>query len=206
MTALSVPLSRRSYNPGVAMRHGYEPTPGEFLTGVELDTRGYEVWLPAKDRGIDLLAEQEGRFLRLQVKESRTYPSGNPVAGWSSWSQLTSDQLLRAVALNVDFFVFVVHAPDESGRRLKFAPFFVVVPPRILDARLGAYRPGVDRTVYWCRDEDMKLWDLRGKDQRTAGLSFKTPERDFTEYLNACNLLGGGGPQRVPPGQRTNRP
>jgi hypothetical protein len=170
------------------MRHLYAPTPGEFLVGDKLEGYGYAVYLPARDIGIDFLAERNGVFVRLQVKESRTYPNRNQVSQWHSWSQIKADTLLNANKLGVDRFVFVVHAP-VSGQRLQFAPFYILISPAELDARLSRYRAGGDRAVYWHLDESRRLWEMRGKTTSRAGQSFKVQERDFTDCLEAWESL-----------------
>lgn len=170
------------------MRHSYSPTPGEVLVGDKLEDRGWTVYLPAKDVGIDLLVERDGRFVRLQVKESRTYDNQNASMGWHSWSQLKPDALRRASDLGVDAFVFVVHAPDERGHRRRFELFYMLINPRDLDNRLAAYRSTPDRAVAWYRDHGGHVWEVRGKTAGSAGASFRTPERDFTRHLNNWDL------------------
>ncbi len=169
------------------MRNLYAPTPGELLVGQELEKRGYQVYIPTKDKGIDLLATKGAAVLRSQVKESRVYlqPSGSPA--WTSWTQLRSSSLRDAAERGVDLFVFVIHALDETGGRVKFKPLYVVIPPMDLEERLRRYRPGKDRSVYWYVDGNRRLWELRGKrwvDTNYEGVG----ERDFTDYLHAWPL------------------
>ncbi len=174
------------------MRHLYAPTPGEFLVGEQLERQGWAVYLPTKDIGIDLLAERQGHIIRIQVKESRTYPKQNQDIDWTSWCQLKEKDLSRAQGLGVDAFVFVVHAPDDSegAHRLRFAPFYVVISPATLDAKLAKYRRTADRAVYWHRDHGGRLWEVRSLASAKAGAKFRDPRRDFTEHLNAWRALG----------------
>jgi hypothetical protein len=169
------------------MRNLYAPTPGELLVGQELEKRGYQVYIPTKDKGIDLLATKGTAVLRFQVKESRVYlqPSGSPA--WTSWTQLQSRILRDAAEGGVDLFVFVIHALDETGRRVKFKPLYVVIPPMDLEERLRRYRPdSEDRSVYWYVDGDRRLWELRGT--RRVDTNYEVDERDFTDYLHAWPL------------------
>ena len=50
---------------------------GEFLVGSEIEKRitGVNVWVPSKDKGIDLLISdsQNGRLVTVQVKFSRDF-------------------------------------------------------------------------------------------------------------------------------------
>lgn len=173
------------------MRNTYSLNPGEFQVGNELEQHGYRVYFPARDVGIDLLAEKDGEFIRLQVKESRTY--GNDGASPVSWTQLRRDALTRAVSLHVDFFVFVVYAPNDLGKRRLFQPYCVIIKPETLELRLRQYRDGSDRGVYWRRDGD-HLLETRGSGAKPA---VEGGPRDFTSYLNQWDLenavrTGGG--------------
>jgi hypothetical protein len=164
------------------VRNTYQPTPGEFLVGDKLERLGYDVYLPSKDRGVDLLAEKAGRFVRVQVKESRTYlENGEPTV---SWTQLRPDALTSS---KCDFFVFVVYSPTEEGHRLKFEPFYIVISPRVLERRLSEARPGKsDRAVYWQR-RGKELYEARSK-----------PPLDFSEFLEGWHFLASGGLRTSP--------
>jgi hypothetical protein len=164
------------------LRNTYSLNPGEFQVGNELERHGYSVYLPARDVGIDLLAEKDGNFIRLQVKQSRTY--ANDQASPTSWTQLRQDALTRAVSLHVDFFIFVVYAPNDLGKRRTFQPYYVIIKPETLELRLSQYRGGTDRGVYWNRDGN-HLWETRGSGAKPA---VEGGPRDFTAYLNQWDL------------------
>jgi hypothetical protein len=190
------------------MKNTYAPNPGEVLVGNQLEKHGWNVYLPAKDVGIDLLAERGGRLVRLQVKESRTYDNvNNPEVNWTSWTRLTQEQLSKAAGVGVSWFVFVVHAPGARGHRQSFDVLYVIIACGELERRLSAYQDGTERTVYWYADGDGKLWELRGMTSRKAGASFRTPERDFTMHLNNWDLiasaLGESKPGQPAPGGST---
>lgn len=89
----------------------------EFLVGEALEKRGWQVYVPTKDAGIDLLAERDRITIRVQVKGSRTYLTINDNIPWNSWTQLRPDALRRATEIGVDLFVFVVYALDDNGPR-----------------------------------------------------------------------------------------
>lgn len=164
------------------MRNLYALTPGELLVGQQLEARGYQVYIPTKDKGIDLLATKAADVLRFQVKESRVYlqPPGGPT--WTSWTQLRSSSLRDAADRGVDLFVFVMHALVETASRAKFKPLYVVIPPTDLEERLRGYRrDSEDRAVYWYVDQNQRLWEVRG---RKRGYE-RMRERDFTGYLGA---------------------
>jgi Holliday junction resolvase-like predicted endonuclease len=85
----------------------YTPNAGEVLVGNHLEKHGWNVYLPTRDIGVDLLAERDDRLVRVQVKESRTYDNAaNPEVAWTSWTQLTHAQLEKAITMRVDLFVF----------------------------------------------------------------------------------------------------
>jgi hypothetical protein len=167
------------------MQNAYTLTPGEFFVGEKLESNGFAVYLPTKDVGVDLLAERKGRYIKIQVKESRVY-AFHPVVPWNSWSQLAPDYLTRAIKQRVDFFIFVIHAPDETGNRLRFKLHFVIISPRELETRLAAYHSRSDRAVGWYVDDRKKLWEIRGAGKRDP---YDASVRDFTPYLNAWNRL-----------------
>lgn len=173
------------------MKNLYALTPGEFLVGERLQQRGFAVYFPLKDVGVDLLAEKERRHSRIQVKESRVYRQRTGRVPWSSWTQLRAETLRTASEQGVDFFVFVVHAFAETGNRLRFSPFYVVIPPKELDRRLGQYRRDPrDRAVYWYREGE-KLWEVRQAASHRITQDYHTNERDFTQFLEAWHLLTG---------------
>ncbi len=177
----------------------------EFLVGEALEKRRWHVYVPTKDVGIDLLAERDNRIVRVQVKGSRTFMIGGEYVRWSSWTQLGPDALGRATSIGVDFVVFVVHAPDESGHRARVVPFFVIISPADLEARLAAYRPGkTDRAVYWWRDDDGRLWEVRGVRERKVSSSYRQAARDFTRHLDNWSLLDSGEAVR-PTGRHNSR-
>jgi len=67
------------------MRAFFAVHPGEFLVGDYVTRRlgrKYDVWVPAKDTGIDLLLTPRGkssRAIKLQVKFSRSYDVVRPI-------------------------------------------------------------------------------------------------------------------------------
>jgi len=46
----------------------------ELQVAGELLRRGYDVFVPFVDTGVDLIASLDGRFILIQVKESKFYP------------------------------------------------------------------------------------------------------------------------------------
>ena len=164
------------------MRNLYSLTPGELLVGQQLEARDYEVYIPTKDKGIDLLATKNADVLRFQVKESRVYLQRPGGPTWTSWTQLKASSLSDAADRGVDLFVFVIHALVETGNRAGFKPLYVLIPPIDLEQRLRQYRrDSEDRAVYWYVDSDQRLWEVRG---RKRGYE-EERERDFTDYLEA---------------------
>jgi len=81
---------------------------GELLVAAELLTQGFEVYFPAVDTGIDLLAKKE-RFVKIQVKSSKHYEQG------VSWFTLSKRTFFRTIERDL-FYVFVL----KRGVHLNF--------------------------------------------------------------------------------------
>jgi hypothetical protein len=165
---------------------------GEFLVDNEIERkfRRVNVWIPAKDIGIDLLVSDNDnkRTLSLQVKFSRDYLvtnlkhavflSGLRACGW--WTP-TRKQIETSRA-GYWIFVLVGFANRSSD--------FIIIKPNDLLERLNAIHGGTGKKFqsYLWVTQGGKCWETRGlnrSDQlRIAKTEFTNVSRDFTAYLN----------------------
>lgn len=168
---------------------------GEFLVGSEIEQRfkSAELWLPAKDTGVDLLATNPkgGRMVSLQVKFSRDflvthmesiYQEGLVACGWWTHSRK------KILASKADLWVFALQAFDPKKTQ------YLLIPPKDLHHRLAEIHGTADRvqSYLWVTKKG-KCWETRGLSKRDeiliANHAYGNRERDFTEYLNAWEGL-----------------
>ena len=164
---------------------------GEYLVGTRIEESFPElrVWVPSKDRGIDLLVtDEEGqKLVSLQVKFSKDYLATNhrsvatPAIESGGWWRLDREKLRDSPA---DLWVMVLY--QFHTRRFDF----VVIPPSKLLARYDELR-ACSRTIQsyiWVTTQG-RCWETRGL--KKAGLqevcdgTYQDPTRDLTSYLNA---------------------
>jgi hypothetical protein len=168
---------------------------GEYLTGshIEKKFRHVNVWLPAKDTGIDLLILDRAnrKTVSLQVKFSKDFliTSGNRkeqeyrnklrASGW--WS-LNSPKIQQSRA---DYWVFVLQGFANKSTD------YVVIPPRELLSRLLRihHRQAKIWHVYLSVTKEGGCWETRDLSNEDKLLiakdKFSDPNRDFRKYLNA---------------------
>ena len=164
---------------------------GEYLAGshIEHHFRRANVWVPAKDTGVDLLVSDRSnrRSVSLQVKFSKDFlvthmgPEFQRSLKACGWWTLDRDKLKRSVA---DYWVFVLQG--FASRSVDF----IVVPPRDLLRRLQRIhgRQKKYQTYLWVT-ERKRCWETRGLkkgDQLLIALGeFADRSRDFSDWLNA---------------------
>jgi len=165
---------------------------GEYLvaTHIEQAYPRWNIWLPSKDTGIDLLATdaRNRKAVSLQVKFSKDF---NPThrtllvqsklmsCGW--W---THDPK-KIKESKADFWVFVL--PSFLERQ----DSFIIVPPKELYRRLREIhkrRTNRIHSYFWIT-KTKRCWETRGlasADQELLAVDrFSDKSRDFTAYLNA---------------------
>jgi hypothetical protein len=168
---------------------------GEYLAGshIEKKFRHVNVWVPAKDSGIDLLVSDRAnrKTVTLQVKFSKDflvtsrnrkeqeYRNKLRASGW--WS-LNSAKIQQSRA---DYWVFVLQGFANKSVD------YVVIPPLELLHRLRKIHRGQPRIwqVYLSVTKDGGCWETRdlsnGNKLLIARDDFSDPNRDFRKYLNA---------------------
>ena len=164
---------------------------GEFLVGDHINRRlgrKYEVWVPTKDSGVDLLVTRKsrrGRAVGIQVKFSRGFSIRKGMEGHliaTSWFTLNPSKVRQSKA---ELWVFVILT-------LKHQEHFVLIPTRELKKRIprGLTKKWNvylwvfnDQTCYQVRDlgrEEILDIPHRGVRER---------RRDFSEWLEHWGLL-----------------
>ena len=168
---------------------------GEYLVGsyIEHNYSNWNVWLPSKDTGVDLLVsdKRNRKTVSLQVKFSKDFnPShGSPVlqsrllsAGW--WN-LDARKIAKS---NADFWLFVL--PSFVEKEISF----IIIPPAELLRRFRKIHGAKNRIDSYLRiTKTKKCWDARGlpnADQELIALDrFTDKKRDFTIYLDAWKQI-----------------
>ena len=177
---------------------------GEFLVGEYIEQKlKKNVWLPAKDAGIDLLVTNQGNtktITTLQVKFSKDFlpmmkepPSILKELHACTWFTLDREKMKKSVA---DLWVFVL------AGFAKRTYDYVIIKPVELSKRLDAIKASsqvtgrVERskrthlpiqTYIWVTELG-KCWLTRGlkkpEKEAIANDTFVDPDRDLTAYLN----------------------
>lgn len=165
---------------------------GEFLVDCEIERkfRLVNVWVPAKDTGVDLLVSSHNnkRTVSLQVKFSRDYLATHMkvavlhkelrACGW--WT-LTRQQIEKSRA---EYWVFVL-----VGFANRSTDFIIIKPDDLL-RRLDAIHGKTSQkfqSYLWVTQKGM-CWETRGLNRPDqlliAEKAFKNDDRDFSVYLN----------------------
>jgi hypothetical protein len=170
---------------------------GEFLVDAEIEQKfpGVNVWIPAKDTGVDLLLSNNDntKTISLQVKFSRDYlvthmkdaalHSELRACGW--WTP-TRRQIKEA---NAQYWVFVL-----VGFANRSTDFIIIQPDELLK-RFNAIPSKATKkfqSYLWVTKQG-KCYETRGlnrsEQSRIADKTFTNDTRDFTAYLNNWNPI-----------------
>jgi len=171
----------------LSMRPMFTIHAGEYLVGLHIQQKlGLNVWIPAKDAGIDLLVtdRENRRTVSVQAKYGKDFlPWESTVLRESlrciSWFTLNRTKLKESQA---EFWVFVLHS-------FKSKPDFVVIPKAELHQRMTKLHHA-DKTlqIYFCTTGSKCCWEIRGLGHDLSQIEEgvrNEPLRDFTQYLNA---------------------
>lgn len=165
---------------------------GEYLVGeyIERHFKRVNLWIPARDTGIDLLItdRQNRRSLSMQVKYSKDFLPAMTNRGPRLQGQLRActwwtinEEKLHASRADLWVFVlpgFVGHTQD-----------FLIVPPKQLASRLRRIhgRHKIIQSYFWVTERD-RCWEARGlrrgDEDKIGDDNFHDPHRDFTDWLN----------------------
>lgn len=164
--------------------------PGEYLVGDYVErTFGWNVWIPSKDTGIDLLVtdKKNRRTVALQVKFGKDFLTRKPAElrkklRCHSWFKLTMAKIDPSKA---EFWVFVLPGFESDE------PDFLVVPTAKLLQRWRFYSHEKYLQLYLTSTKS-KCWEtrthtrtLRAEDMlRIAEGAYQNRTLDLSKYLN----------------------
>ena len=165
---------------------------GEFVVGdfIERHYRAVNLWVPARDTGIDLLVTdpRNQRVVSLQVKFSRDYLLSQSIGLQKalracSWWALNRQKLRDSEA---DYWVLVL-----MGWERRTKDFMVIKPSDLLE-RLDRIHGKAGKTIqsYLWVTKKGSCWEARGlkKSDKLAIAEGRDPDthkaRDFSLYLN----------------------
>ena len=168
---------------------------GEYLVGsyIEENFKKYNVWVPSKDTGIDLLVtnSKNSKAVSLQVKFSKDYVAThmkpvfqNKFKAWGWWT-LNSDKIRKSAA---DLWVFVMQSFQEKTIEC------IVVPPKVLLQRLRRIhgKQKIIQMYLWVTKSN-KCWETRGLKKSEKILVgnnyYSNKNREFTAYLKGWKPL-----------------
>ena len=168
---------------------------GEFLVGDLISRRfasTYEVWVPVKDTGVDLLVTAKSvrrKPVKIQVKFSRGYYpkqlSFDELLAWG-WYTLNPTKIRKSAA---DLWIFAILT-------LRHEPYFIVVPTGDLKKRVPRGRHKVWH-LYLAVLPKEKCYDMRGVPgtERLAVIhdGVQDPRMDYSQYLENWALLDRAG-------------
>ena len=164
---------------------------GEFLTGDHIAHqlgRKYDVWVPTKDMGVDLLVTRAKRgrgFAKLQVKFSRGFGIREEFARHvvaTSWFTLNPTKIRSSPA---DLWVFVILT-------LRHERHFVILPTHELRRRIPRSCGDMWNLYLWVFDGGA-CYDTRslGRDARLESVhqGVSDERRDYSDWLENWELL-----------------
>jgi hypothetical protein len=165
---------------------------GEYLVGehIERTYPRWNVWVPSKDTGIDLLVTeaQNRKMVSLQVKFSKDFnpTHGSPLLLAAGWWTHDPKKIQQSDA---DLWIFVLPSFVEKQTS------FIILPPAELLRRLQAIHGTGNKRIhsYLRVTKTKRCWETRGlanADQELVALDrFSNADRDFTGFLNAWKQI-----------------
>ena len=172
---------------------------GEFLLGAHLESefkqKGINVWVPAKDTGVDLLITNRANknALSFQVKFSRDFLTTHIEASFQNplracgWFALEPKKIERSAA---DYWAFVL-----VGSKKRSHDFIIIKPTELLQllkTTRGKHADGRFQLYLWVTENE-RCWNTRGlskvEQRQIAEYKFEDERRDFTAYLNNWHMV-----------------
>jgi hypothetical protein len=151
--------------PKIKMETGKKGKASELQVAAELLRCGYDTFLPLVDSGIDLVAKADERFVSIQVKKSRYYPSQGVY-----WQEIRKDPFDRNKGINV-FYVFVLRREIEMN--------YLVVPSLWIEDHAGEF--------YF--DSKNQKWFFYFKLEDGKAFEARKSKLDMTAFLNNWDIL-----------------
>lgn len=179
---------------------------GEYLTGAYIEEKlsnkenPYNVWVPGRDTGVDLLVTNSNntKLCSLQVKYTKDYylTLNNADAKFRSnlttcgWWTLDRNKILTSPA---DFWVLMLLPFDNKE------PQFIIITPQELLQRLSNIHGNSPKlnTYFWITNDhaNLRCIETRGlkvTEKQAVFAENKSPQesaRDFSGFLNNWNPL-----------------
>lgn len=168
---------------------------GEFLVGDHISRsfgKRYDVWVPAKDDGIDLLVthkkkKKHSNPVSIQVKHSRSFDARHSLpdeyAGSAKgWYTLNPTKIRKSRA---DIWIFVILT-------LRQEKHFIIMPTAVLKSRIPK-RQSKSWHFYLSTWDNGYCFNTRGMTREELLNALKNgkidPKKDYTEYLENWDLL-----------------
>jgi hypothetical protein len=163
---------------------------GEYIVAAALESKfqDFNIWLPSKDTGIDLLVTNKSntKTVSLQVKFSKDFSTTHtkeifrPNIKGTGWWTLDRSKIEKS---NADYWVFILYSLER-----KIHDFIIIKPGKLLtifknnnrnENRIHCYiTTTIFNTVFETRGLSSKDMELLCSNKLTS------PKRDLKVYLN----------------------
>ena len=183
--------SRKGPAPGPPMKPLFTIHEGEFLVGDYINRKlgqKYDVWVPTKDSGVDLLVTRKkraGRAVGVQVKFSRSFDIPAEFVSRviaTSWFKLDPAKVRASKA---ELWVFVILT-------LRHEAHFVVIPTRELRKRIPRGIGKVWNLYLWVLSNG-SCYQVRGLDRDALSAPVHRgvveSQREFSKWLENWSVL-----------------
>lgn len=172
---------------------------GEYLVGsyVEENFKGFNVWVPSKDTGVDILLTdaKNKKTVSLQVKYSKDFLEANRKQSFHeklkslSWFTLNRDKIKQSSA---DFWIFVLYSFNQKNEQ-----YVIIEPEELLKKLTKIHDNKTIQSYLWVikNTKKDKCWETRGlnKEKQDSVLKneYNNKDRDFTKHLNNWKPIMG---------------
>jgi hypothetical protein len=168
---------------------------GEYLVGsyIEGNFKNYNVWIPSKDTGVDLLITNKTntKTVSLQVKFSKDFLTTHFTDYFQQrllacgWWTINEEKLSRSKA---DFWVLVLYSHSHKN-----VQHIVIKPAELLSRYHALNRKGKSIQSYLQVTKKHRCWESRelGKEDQKliAEGKYSDATRDFSKYLNSWGQI-----------------
>lgn len=150
---------------------------GELQAISQMETEGYAIYLPMKDKGIDFIAVKDNRSTQVQVKTSKFQKESY------FWFDLHKSKMVYS---ENTYYVFVLYVLPRR-KMLGKAKNYLVIPSLDLKEMIESGAIALKKNsenilnIFVYPDEERKRWVYRNKGQ----------EIDWTKYWNEFSDIYG---------------
>lgn len=150
---------------------------GELQAISQLESEGYDIYLPLKDKGIDFIAMRDNRAIQVQVKTSRLQKNSY------FWFDLHKSKMVYS---ENSYYIFVLYVLPRR-KMLGKTKNYLVVPScdlkKMIESKRIVPKQGSENilSLFIYPDEKHNKWFYRNKGR----------EIEFTKYWNNFELLKG---------------